>query len=72
MKVIPSNAQLRLFVLVAVLTAGIAAMMVTRSRAQATGPYWFDRFSKCVDPCPGLDFPNCRCFVLPEIVIEVD
>jgi len=37
-----------------------------------TGPYWFDSISKCVDPCPSLDYPTCRCFKMKPIVVVVD
>lgn len=52
------------------LVVGIAAIMGPAADAQTTGPYWFDRFSKCVDPCPSLDFPNCNCFQGPPIIVN--
>lgn len=38
--------------------------------AQADGPKWYDRFSKCERDCPSLDFPTCNCFVLPPIIVR--
>ena len=64
--------------LVAMVVLALGALAMTgRVMAQeddngTTGPYWFDSISKCVDPCPSLDYPTCRCFKLKPIVVVVD
>lgn len=50
----------------AALSIGAGLAFTPNVEAQeASGPYWFDDLSKCVDPCSGLDMENCMCFRLP-------
>ena len=55
-----------------VLALGVLTITGGATTAQGTtGPYWFDNISQCKDRCVSMDFPNCRCFKLEPIIIEV-
>ena len=53
------------------ITGGVMTAQEGEDEHGTTGPYWFDSISKCVDPCPSLDYANCRCFKMKPIVVEV-
>lgn len=39
--------------------------------AQAEGnPYWIDHISVCRDPCPSMQFENCRCIKLDPVIVN--
>ncbi len=48
---------------------GITLSVAGNGQSQPTNPYWIDHISVCRDPCPSMEFENCRCIKLQPVIV---
>jgi hypothetical protein len=51
---------------------GLVLSAAGSAQPEPTNPYWIDHISVCRDPCPSLEFENCRCIKLRPVIVVAE